>query len=600
MSPAGGNIMGWLGRPGRLSHSPKIDRRKITMADIAAPQSTAPVQEPVQKPAPQAPSPAKRKKNKKKIFKRIIALLVVAALIAGIAIGLWIFLRGDEKVGEIYTQTAYIGSIQSKVSGSGSARASQSAAITLTQSGTVEEVFVTSGQTVTAGEPLYTIYSQAARDAVTAAQEQVNRLSEELSALMEEVGNLTVRAPFAGKLIEVQKFSLDQQVSRGASVASLVNDKQLKLSLYFSYAYENDISVGQSVEVSIPAVMRSFTGWVERINKVSFVSREGGVYFEVVVAFDNPGTLTAGMKASAVLTDGEGMSIYPYSDGQTEYYEVRAIITKAAGPVIGVGNLLNYANVSANEELLYLGSDTVDEQIRAKRAEIETAQTKLADAVKALNDFSAVAPIDGTVTSCTLTEGADVKGGDTVIIISNTTTMLVSITVDDRNISFIKPGDTVELTWSGNTYTGTVTAINMGGAQSGQGMTNYPVTLSVENWDGSLMDGAWLQYSFVTSQSEDCVLVPTSSVQYFSDMDGNRQSVVFVKRDTRPDDVPELDLPTVEPGRTRRFPSEEEGYYPVIVVTGISDTQVVEIVSGVEAGDEVFVNYTVTESGSSW
>ncbi|MDD6159742.1 MAG: HlyD family efflux transporter periplasmic adaptor subunit, partial [Oscillospiraceae bacterium] len=503
-------------------------------------------------------------------------------------------------IGTIFSQPAYIGSIQSKVSGSGNARASQSAAITLTQSGTVEEVFVTSGQTVMAGEPLYTIFSQPARDAVAAAQEQIDRLSEELGDLMEEAGNLTVRAPFAGKLIEVQNFSVDQQVSRGTPVANLVNDKQLKLSLYFSYAYENDIEVGQSVEVSIPAVMRSFTGRVERINKVSFISPEGGVHFEVVVVFDNPGTLTADMKASAVLTDAEGMSIYPYSDGKTEYYEIRAITAKAAGPVTGVGTLLNYANVSEGDALLYLGSETIDDQIRAKRAEMEEAQEKLGEAVKALNDFSAVAPIDGTITSCTLSEGAEVKGGDTVIIISNTTNMLVNITVDDRNISFVKPGNTVELDWNGNSYMGTVTAIDMGGAQAGQGMTNYPVTLSVENWDGSLMDGAWLQYSFVTSQSQDCVLVPTSSVQYFSDRDGNRQSVVFVMRDVRPDDVPELDLPMVEPGQTRRFPTEEDGYYPVIVTTGISDTQVVEITSGVEAGDEVFVNYMVTDSGGSW
>lgn len=559
------------------------------MPDVAAPQSAAPTQ---------APVPVKRKKNKKKIVKRVIAIVVVVAIIAGIALALKKFLGGGEAMGQIYAQPAYIGTIQSKVSGSGNARASQSAAITLTQSGTVEEVYVTAGQTIMAGQPLYTIYSQAAQDAVTAAQEQVAQLSEELADLLEEAGNLTVRAPFAGKLMEVQNFSLDQQVSRGTPVASLVNDRQLKLSLYFSYAYENDIYVGQSVDVTIPAVMRSFTGQVERINKVSFISPEGGVHFEVVVVFDNPGTLTADMKASAVLTDAEGLSIYPYSDGQTEFYEIRSINAKASGPVTGLGNLLNYANVSAGEALLYLGSDTIDDQIRAKQGEIDQAQLRLDEAVKALSDFSAVAPIDGTITSCTLTEGAEVKGGDTVIIISNTTTMLVNITVDDRNISFIKPGDMVELNWNGNIYMGTVTAIDMGGAQAGQGMTNYPVTLSVENWDGSLMDGAWLQYSFVTSQSADCVLVPTSSVKYVSDMEGNRQAVVFVQRDSRPDDVPELDLPAVEPGMKRQYPSEEEGYYPVIVETGISDTQVVEIKSGIQDGDYVFVNYTVTDG--SW
>ena len=211
-----------------------------------------------------------------------------------------------------------------------------------------------------------------------------------------------------------------------------------------------------------------------------------------------------------------------------------------------------------------------------------------------------MAPIDGTVTSCTLSEGAEVKSGDTVVIIANNTTMVVTIRVDNTNISFIKPGSFVDLDWNGMMYQGEVTSIDMAGAQIGSGMTNYPVTLSVDNYDGSLMDGAWLTYSFVTSESDQCVLIPTSAVKYVSDMEGNRQAVVFVRRDTRPEDVPELDLPEPMEGEQRRYPTEEDGFYPVLVETGISDPQNVEILSGVQDGDEVFINYTVTTSGSNW
>ena len=222
------------------------------------------------------------------------------------------------------------------------------------------------------------------------------------------------------------------------------------------------------------------------------------------------------------------------------------------------------------------------------------------DAQKALANFNAVAPIDGTVTACTLTVGSEVKSGDTVIIISNSTTMLVTITVDDRNISFIKPGNTVDLDWNGSTYIGTVTSIDMSKAESSNGMTNYPVTLTVDNMDGSLVDGAWVNYSFVTSQSDDCVLIPGSAVKSVLDKDGNPQTVVFIKADSKPENTLELDLPEVEPGQKRTLPTEEDGYYPVAVETGVSDTQNVEIKSGVEEGMEVFVNYTVTESSSSW
>lgn len=563
------------------------------MAELIKTQDTAPVQ-PVKAKKP-------RRSGRKKIIRRIITLVIVVALLAGVGMVLYRFLLGgSEQVGEIFSQPAYIGTIESRVSGSGVAKAGDSAAITLTQSGTVQEVFVTSGQQVMAGQPLYTIFSQAAQDQVSAAREKVEKLQQELAELEGLKGELTVRAPFAGKLIDVQRFSIGQQVPAGATVATLVNDRQLRLSLYFSYAYENDIYVGQSVRVSVPVVMNNFEGRVEQINRVSYISPEGAIHFEVVILFDNPGTLTEGMAAAALLSAEDGTQIYPYSDGMLEYSEVRTISAGTSGPVLRTGTLLNYANVDAGEALLYLDTSTLDSEIRAKQAEIDAAQLTLEEAESALADFDAVSPIDGTVISCTLTENAEVRGGDTVIIIANNTTMLVTINVDDRNISYVKPGSTVELTWNGMTYFGTVSSIDMGGAQSGSGMTNYPVTLTVENYDGSLMDGAWLQYSFVTNQSSDCVLVPSSSVQYFSDKDGNRQCVVFVRRDERPDDVPELELPTVEQGQKRRFPTEEEGFYPVIITTGISDAQSVEITSGVEPGDEVFVNYTVTDYGSTW
>ena len=576
---------------------------KETQSAVPAQETAAPVEALSAPPKPAAKKPAG--KGRKKLIKRLIALGVAAAVLGGGGFALYHFLTDtDDEMGEIFPATASIGTIQSKVSGQGTARAKEQAAITLTQSGTVQEVFVTGGQTVMAGDPLYTIYSQAAEDAVNDARKRVEDLNKDMADLLEDANNLTVRAPFAGKLQEVEDFQPDQEVGKGSKIATLVNDKLLKLSLYFSYAYEGDVYVGQSVDVSVPAVMRSFTGRVEKINKVSFISTEGAVHFEVVIVFDNPGTLTAGMEASAVLTSGDGSAIYPYENGQTEFYETRTIAAKASGPVVGQGNLLNHANVSEGEALLYLGSSTIDSDIRSKQEEIDAAQQKLDEAMEALADFNAVAPIDGTVTSCNLTEGQEVKSGDTVVMISNNVTMLVTISVDDRNISFIKPGSYVELKdWNDNVFQGLVTSIDMSGSQGGDSMmggsssgTKYPVTLTVDNFNGALMEGMGLQYSFVTSESEACVMVPTACVQYFPDMDGNRCSVVFVQREERPDDVPELQFPEIQPGQKRTFPTEEEGYYPVIVETGIADTQNVEIKSGVEEGDTVFLNYTVTDS----
>lgn len=557
------------------------------------PEVTVPQPAPAASPA-SPPGRPKPKFNKRKVRQAVIAGAVVVALAAGGFLLYRFLTKQDSASSEIQTQAVQYGTIQSKVTGSGNAKAKESAAITLTAGGTVQEVFVSPGDTVTAGQPLYTIFSQEAQDQVTQAQTQVDNLNKEMSALLEDANNLTVRAPFAGKLINVKEFQPDQEVAKETAVATLVNDKKLKLSLYFSYAYENQIRTGQSVQVSIPTVMGTYTGTVEKINKVRFISPEGAVHFEVVIAFQNPGTLTAGMDASATLTASDGSAIYPYENGKTEYYETREIVTKAAGPVVSQGNLMDYADVSAGEALLTLGSSTIDETIMSKQKEIDEAQKKLADAQKGLADFNAVSPIDGSVTSCTLTPGTEVKSGDTVVTISNTTNMVVDITVDDRNIAFVQPGLTVELSdWNGNTFIGTVTAINMGAAESQNGMTNYPVTLTVDNQDGSLLAGMYLDYSFVASQSDDCMMVPMQSVKNIPGEDGSTDSVVFIRADKRPENAVDLEIPEPEPGQPPMYPSPEDGFYPVKVETGLNDDYNVEIKSGLNGDETVFVSYLV-------
>lgn len=531
---------------------------------------------------------AKQKKKhrtaaeKKKLVKRIIALVVAAAVLGGIVFGMWFLVfREDDSLGVIYAEPAYIGSIQSIVQGSGNANAKETSTVTIPANGTVQQVHVAGGDVVYTGQPLFSVHSQTAQDALATAQETMNSLNEKLA-------NLTLTAPFSGKLIEVPENILElgpgDNVGEGTTVATLVNDTRLKLSLYFSYAYEDQIWAGQTATVSIPAVMYTTEGRVEKVNKVSFITPEGGMYFEAVIVFDNPGTLTAEMDTSAVITGADGEPIYPYEGTKTQYYETRALTTRAGGPLV-YSNLLNYANVQAGQALLTMSSESLDEQIITAMEALNKAQAD----VDALN---ATAPIDGTVISCTVVEGGEVKAGDAVVTIQNTTVMVVTIQVDDRNIGFVKLGDIITLSdYNGNSYMGTVTNIEMQG-EVGQGMSTFPVTLEVDNFDGSLYAGAWLDYSFVTSQSDQCVLVPTTAVKSVADTEGNKQTVVFVQREERPDNAIDLDYSTLY-----GVPKPEEGYWPVLVETGISDAKQVEIKSGIQDGDMVFINYTTEQNG---
>ena len=474
-------------------------------------QQTPVLEKPVQTPPPAAPTGPRKKKRKSKL-KLVVGLLVTLAVIAAVAVALWyfVFRQEDTEMGEAMTDTVQVGSIQVKVEGSGMAKANKSATVT-PGSGTVLELYVKEGDQVTEGQPLYRMDDTAAREAVNTAQEAVNECQKQIQAVQEKIAELTIKAPHAGNLREVANLKPGDMVNEGDTIATIVNDTKLRISLYYSYAYEKDIKVGQTAQISIPAIMGTRTGTVEKINKVRFVSPEGATHFEVVFVLDNPGTLTEGMEASAGLTASDGTPIYPYQNGKLEFYETTVVKAKASGPVEQFG-LMDYADVKAGQVLAQLGSKTADEEISTKEEALKAAQEKLKEATDELSKYNAVSPIAGTVLSCSLTEGAVAESGQGISI-ADTSQMTVEISVDERNAQYVKVGMMVDLDQYGTPYMGVVESVSLT-ASGENGVASIPAVVRVDNFDGSMIPGTYVNYSFVASQADNCLTVPVAAVQY--------------------------------------------------------------------------------------
>ena len=458
---------------------------------------------------PTAPKGPKKKRRGK--GKMIAGILIVAAVIIAVAVILWYFVfRETDDKGEVMTGTVEYGSIQSMVEGSGTTKARNSASVT-PGSGTVLELYVQEGDQVEAGQQLYKMDDTAAREAVAAAQETVDNAQKELQAVYDKIAELTIRAPHSGNLREVADLKVGDTVNEGDTIATIVNDTKLRLSLYYSYAYEGQIKVGQTAQISIPAIMDSRTGTVEKINKVRFVSPEGATHFEVVFVLDNPGTLTEGMEASAGLTAADGSPIYAYQSGKLEFYETTVIKAKAPGPVEQF-SLMNYADVKAGQVMVQLGAKDTDEQISAKEEALKAAQEKLTEANNELSKYNATAPISGTVLSCSLQEGMEVQSGQGISI-ADTTQMIIEISVDERNARYIKTGMMVNIDQYGTPYMGIVESVSMT-ASGENGVASVPAVVTVDNFDGSMIPGTYVSYSFVASESENCLVVPVQAVKY--------------------------------------------------------------------------------------
>lgn len=526
----------------------------------------------------------KRPPMSRKKKKRIIGWSIAAVVIA-VAVFFLVKLLGggSDQTSTVIDDTVQYGSITSTVEGSGLTRAKNSETITLSTTGTVLDVLVAEGDHVTVGQPLFTVDSPAATSAVKKAQSDVDGYEKQMKTLQKDIQGLNLAAGYPGKLMDVVTLNQGDTVSKGQELATLSDDTRLRLEQYYSYAYVGEIKAGQSVQVSIPALMTTLTGTVEKVHMVSRITPEGSKLFEADVLVKNPGSLTADMVASATMTVG-GEKVYPYESAKLQYYRTGKLTSTVDGTVIS-SNLVNYLQVESGQVLVHIDGEDSESQLFTLQQSLDEANKSLEDAKKNLANCSAVAPIDGTVLGLALQPGMEVAANTAAITIADTTTIIIDATVDERNVAYVKPGSPVDVTdWSGNTYPGMVETVSLT-SKVENGVASYPMTISIDNADGTVINGSNVNYSLIASQNDNCLVLPLQSVKYVQMDDGTTGTVVFVKSDSRPDSAIDLTVPV---------DGVPENYWPVPVEIGISDNYNVEIKSGVEADTTVFDSVQTT------
>lgn len=545
-------------------------------------------------PAESAPSGSETRVNlrarwqavPRKKRRRVIRLGVVVVILLVIA-AILLKLLGGKGGGEsqVVTDVVQYGAITSTVEGSGLTKAKSSETITLTTAGTVMEVLVTEGQQVTAGTPLFTIDSPAAESAVQKARSDVEGYEKQLSQAQKDIAGLNLTPTYPGKLMETVTLNPGDPISKGQKVAVLSDDTRLRLEQYYSYAYAGDLKVGQTVNVSIPALMTSIPGTVEAVHMVSRITPEGSKLFSADILVENDGALTADMAASATVTVN-GETVYPYEAGKLAYYRTGDLVSTVDGTVIS-SNLVDYLQVTPGQVLVRIDGEESESQMFTIQQNLDTAREELKTAEQNLANCHATAPIDGMVIGLTIQPGDEIAANTAVVTVSDTSTVVITANVDERNISYIKPDMPVTLDQWGTSGFGTVETVSLSSTVN-NGVATYPITISADNSEGTLQVNSYINYSLTASENDNCLILPLQCVRTVSQEDGSTVNVVFVESSQRPDNA--IDTPMV----TEEIP---DGFWAVPVEIGISDSFNVEIKSGVEEGTVVF---TQIQSLNGW
>lgn len=208
-------------------------------------------------------------------------------------------------------------------------------------------------------------------------------------------------------------------------------------------------------------------------------------------------------------------------------------------------------------------------QLEQSQLSLEQARFKLATAQRNLEETVLVAPMDGVVTALNVQAGAWTAGNQAAVVLSDLTTLVVDIGLDESDVAHIALGQAALVTldaFDDVELTGTITAIAPK-ANPQAGVVLYPVTITLDPTDVPIRAGMTADVEIVTDSAENVLIVPLKAIR-------SQNGQHFVQR------------------KLRAGESDPSGFIVTPVELGIMSDTYAEVRSGVEEGDAVSIAAT--------
>lgn len=252
------------------------------------------------------------------------------------------------------------------------------------------------------------------------------------------------------------------------------------------------------------------------------------------------------------------------------------------------------------------------QNIRAAEFSIQSARASRKEAADNLRRTTIIAPQDGTVTALTKEEGEMVLGnqmmaGETIMKISQLQTMEVNVEVNESDIVRVALGDTamVEVdAYQDEEFVGIVTEIgntalnSLGGmALSMDQVTNFSVKIRIlPSSYNHLCDsvagcvpfrpGMSATVEVETEKALDVPSVPIRAITTRTDTTSSNSTLARIRAKKKAEEVGE----ELEPAVVAFVANRTTGKIELRVLdTGVQDSRYIEILGGLETGEEVVV-----------
>jgi len=473
-------------------------------------------------------------KKKKKV--KIIAICLIVALLAG---GAYVFIRvrGSKSDGAVAQRTTRVirGTLTDSIAGSAPIQSSNRSELSPKVTATLEQIKCKEGDQVKAGDVLFVLDNTDALLNIENAENSIDQMQLTLDSTAKSVSGLTVEAPYAGQVTNIN-VKLGDEVNKGGALLTITDVSKLNVTLPFSGQEVRNITVGQAATVYLQDLMLSVNGTVTYKSSKPYSSASGGELYNVEITINNPGSLEEGMKATAEISAGSAL-LNSVSSGTISYINNKVIKSDAGGTVVNL-NIRENEFVNAGDVLLKLENEDLLVTSSSNEMKMENLKAQLEIQKKQLTYYTITAPFDGTITKLgSANEGDTVKQGETLAVVSDMGHLEFSISIDELDISQIAAGQTVEITADAieesaeTPFAGKVSKVAMEGTSS-NGVTTYPVTITVDDSAaGKLKTGMNIDAEIMINDKSDVLMVPVEAVTKM----GDRSFVYVVGTDSAAD-----------------------------------------------------------------
>lgn len=500
-------------------------------------------------------------KTRKPLSKKQIIIISAAVAVAAAVAVFAVVKKSSKKKSDGETATARVtrGSISRVLEGSGTLEAIDQYEVSALVSGDVTADFFEEGDMVSKDQVLYKIDASSIEKNIDKAQNALSQSKMSYSEAVEAYGDLTVSAPCKG-VIKTLYIKNGDDIKTGDRVCDIVDSDTMTLEIKFLSSQAGGIYSGQAANIEMTGGGGSYMGTVKTVSSGSTVNSLGVPVTNVEISVTNPGAITTGDTATAVV--GGTACAEP---GTFKYSHEETVTAKASGKVRNL-SLIEGDRVSAGRTILTIESSSVSNQVKKSALSVSDAELSLKGLQDDLDQYSISSPIAGKVIQKTVKAGdkvASQQGSTSMAVIADLSALTMTMNIDELDISSVKVGQDVEVTadaLENQVFHGVVNKVSVIGT-SQNGVTTYPVEVllsDVENTD--LIPGMNVSATIVLEKKDDVLLIPTTAVKR-----GNK---------------------------VKMLGSGEE----VEIETGIDDGTQVEVLSGLSEGDQVEIADIPTKS----